>query len=123
MKALDGPNAEFIFPAIGQGHRNAYPESTYGGVIFGYSADSIRIFVPANDTGTMISIPENWGTADYNQVSNNVEIVVTVWSTTDDGSYTYARIVLAQWRKQFQYYVMRCRLLNLIHLFSFSRLK
>ncbi|KAK2141420.1 hypothetical protein LSH36_1104g00007 [Paralvinella palmiformis] len=92
VKALDGPNAEFIFPAIGQGHRNAYPESTYGGVIFGYSADSIRIFVPANDTGTMISIPENWGTADYNQVSNNVEIVVTVWSTTDDGLSKRSRL-------------------------------
>ncbi|KAK2160771.1 hypothetical protein LSH36_127g11019 [Paralvinella palmiformis] len=35
VKALDGPNAGFIFPGIGQAHRNAYPNSTYGGVMFG----------------------------------------------------------------------------------------
>ena len=82
VKALDGPNEGFVFPAVGQVQRNAYPGTSYGGVVFGYSADSIRMFVPADDTGTIIHIPENWGTAEYLQMSNNVEIIVTMWNTT-----------------------------------------
>ena len=81
VKALDGPNEGFVFPAIGQVHRNAYPGTSYGGVVFGYSATNIRIFVPADESGTIIHIPTNWGTAGYNQTSNNVEIAVKMWNT------------------------------------------
>ncbi|KAK2160765.1 hypothetical protein LSH36_127g10002 [Paralvinella palmiformis] len=81
VKALSGPNVDFIFSAVGQGQRNVYPGTTYGGVLFGYSAKSIRIFVPANETGTRIQIPENWGTTEYSQMSDDVEIIVTIWKT------------------------------------------
>ena len=80
VKALDGPNQGFVFPAIGQAHRNAYPSTTYGGVVFGYSEDKIRIFVPADETGTIIHVSPSWGQGRYNQSSNNVEIIVNIWS-------------------------------------------
>lgn len=51
--------------------------------MFAYSAENIRIFVPANDTGSLIHIPENWGTQEYNQISNNVQIIVSIWTTVD----------------------------------------
>ena len=82
VRALDGPNSGFIFPGIGQAHRNAYAGSSYGGVVFGYSTNNIRIFVPRDETGTLIHIPDNWGDLGHNQTSNRCEITVKMWSFT-----------------------------------------
>ncbi|KAK2158979.1 hypothetical protein LSH36_161g16045, partial [Paralvinella palmiformis] len=84
VKALDGPNGGFLFPASGQAHRNAFSGTTYSGLLFAYSTDSIRIFVPANDTGTMIHLPDNWDETRYTQMSNTVEIIINIWTITSD---------------------------------------
>ncbi|KAK2160769.1 hypothetical protein LSH36_127g10011 [Paralvinella palmiformis] len=99
VKALDGPNKDFVFSAIGQIHRNAYPGTTYGGVAFAYSADKIRIFVPANETGSIIHVPDNWGTDEYIQTSNNVEITVKIWSTNFASLCSFQRSTIGRFQK------------------------
>ena len=92
VKALDGPNEGFIFPAAGQVHRNAYLGLMYGGIVFAYSADSMRIFVPSAVDGTAILISDHWGSPNYTQMSNNIEVIVKIWSSASATYREYIRI-------------------------------
>jgi hypothetical protein len=56
---------------------------SYGGVIYGYNNDSIRLWRPANVPNAYIAnVGQDWGNGVNQQASRNADVIIRVWSFT-----------------------------------------
>ena len=60
---------------------------SYGGVVYAYDARVLRVWRPADTTGTALCIGSQMGHGVNSQATNNVDLIITVWTlgtTTGD---------------------------------------
>lgn len=66
IRAIDGNNEGFVFEGTGaEMQTDESPQETYGGVLFGYSEDRIRLWVPSRHNGAssgyIVNVGNGWG--------------------------------------------------------------
>ncbi|XP_060579503.1 uncharacterized protein LOC132736394 [Ruditapes philippinarum] len=87
VKAVDGPNKDFIFKALGNGERDDDSSEMYGGIIYIYNEVNVRIMAPNKvnhgDQGAAIYTGESpyWRGINY-QISFEAEVKVRCWEPT-----------------------------------------
>ncbi|XP_060579502.1 uncharacterized protein LOC132736393 [Ruditapes philippinarum] len=87
VKAVDGPNKDFIFKALGNGERDDDSSEMYGGIIYIYNEVDVRIMAPNKvnhgDQGAAIYTGESpyWRGINY-QISFEAEVKVRCWEPT-----------------------------------------
>lgn len=85
VRAIDGPNAGFIFEGMGaaQSDDDGDPSSEYGGLIYAYNQQAVRLWAPdqnnALQTGRIIFVGDGWGGEVNGQASQTAEVRVLVW--------------------------------------------
>lgn len=81
-KATDGNNNGFIFEAMGSAQADDEDDS-YGGVIFAYNQNTVRIWAPDknnNDAnGRIINLGDGWGGEVNTQQSQTAQVRVLAW--------------------------------------------
>lgn len=77
-EALSGENAGFRFPAVGLQTVDESLGNTYGGMTLGYSATSVRVFLPSGIDGYIINVDEQWGNATNAQHSKDAVITIVI---------------------------------------------
>lgn len=71
-----------MFPASGA-VQNDETVSSFGGVIYSASSDTLRIWTPVSTgPGYLLYISSDWGNARYNQASKTATLVIHVWKST-----------------------------------------
>ena len=81
VRARDGPNRNFIFEGTGaQPGDNDLPNDDYGGVIYAWNENYVRLWAPTraggNVNGRIISVFDGWGNGINNQQSNTAWVKV-----------------------------------------------
>ncbi|XP_069114437.1 uncharacterized protein [Argopecten irradians] len=79
VKATDGPNVNYLFPATGA-VQNAKTTGAYGGLVYSYSTSGIKLWQPPRYNGYLIYVNDNWGGGAFGQSSNSAQLVVRAWS-------------------------------------------
>ena len=83
VKAIDGDNQDFIFEGMGCAQNDDDTGSQYGGVIFGYSDQHVRLWAPDqnnhSDLGRIIFIGDGWGGGKKQQNSDLADVRVLAW--------------------------------------------
>lgn len=89
VRAMDGPNAGYIFEARGDAQRGRR-YGNYGGVVYGYDSRSVRILLPDgrqsspySQRGFAVYVPEGFGPSTRQQRSFRAAIRVQVWSANE----------------------------------------
>nr|VFJ57036.1 MAG: Collagen triple helix repeat-containing protein [Candidatus Kentron sp. FW] len=81
VKAIDGANNGFIFEGLGGGGDDE--QDQYGGVIFAYDQNRVRIWAPdrnnASANGYIIWVHDGWGGEKNYQYSHTAQVKVLVW--------------------------------------------
>ncbi|XP_070570349.1 von Willebrand factor D and EGF domain-containing protein-like [Ptychodera flava] len=85
-RAVDGPNAGFLFHGVGSAQIDDDENVDYGGVVYSYNEQTVRLWVPTvynnnnnNNRGYVIYTGGSlWGTPHY-QVSHSAEVKVDAW--------------------------------------------
>nr|XP_022344590.1 uncharacterized protein LOC111137430 isoform X2 [Crassostrea virginica] len=81
VRADTGENRGFLFPAAGA-VQNDETVSSFGGVVYSSSRDSLRIWTPASPgPGYLLYINNDWGNSMYPQSSKTATLVVHVWKS------------------------------------------
>lgn len=82
VRMVDGPNEGRIFRARGNAQKIDY-YGTYGGVVYGFTADQVRVWLPSRSgsghTGFAGLIGRGWGGEQHSQRSLEVDIRVMAW--------------------------------------------
>jgi len=84
VRAVDGNNLGFIFEGMGNAQSDDdEPSGSYGGLIFGYNPNKIRLWAPTlsnnSSLGRIINIQDGWGNEQFSQDSNNAQVRVLAW--------------------------------------------
>jgi len=83
VKAFDGENNGFIFEGSGSAQGDDDSDHNYGGVVFAYNDNKVRLWAPdknnANSAGSIINIFEGWGGEVNTQSSHEADVKVLVW--------------------------------------------
>ena len=74
----DGQNSGFCFTGIGSS-QSSPSRSSYGGLIYAYNSEFVRIWAPTNQNGHVVFVKDGWGGEMKVQESNDAEVVVEVW--------------------------------------------
>ena len=98
VQALDGDNAGFKFAGAGAALQTDSRSNTYyGGVVFGYNSEKVRVWAPSlnggSSEGTMINIGKGWGNEAHSQFSTSAMVNVRVFEDDqpdwDSGYFTF----------------------------------
>ena len=77
-KPRNGNNTAFCFNGIGSS-QSSPSRSSYGGLIFAYNSEFVRIWAPSDQNGHIVFVKDGWGGEVNTQESNEAEVVVEVW--------------------------------------------
>ncbi|KAK3086701.1 hypothetical protein FSP39_022193 [Pinctada imbricata] len=87
VKAIDGNNKGFSFPASGA-VQNAHDRGEYGGVVYSYSTNKLRYWLPPlkqtnvnGPQGRLIYINDEYGGGHFQQGSLSAELAIHVWKS------------------------------------------
>nr|VFK57426.1 MAG: hypothetical protein BECKTUN1418F_GA0071002_111511 [Candidatus Kentron sp. TUN] len=82
VKAIDGANNGFIFEGSGSAQSDDDSSNNYGGVIFAYNQNYVRIWAPdkSNDgrAGSIVNVYDGWGGEVHSQSSHTAQVKVSV---------------------------------------------
>ena len=76
---MTGDNKDFTFPAIGQVPGPVPSNIPYGGLAFGFSEDTLRLYVPSQGAGTVVCVSDYWGSGQHTSYTNDVKVTVRIW--------------------------------------------
>ena len=84
--STEGDNANFVFEGTGACQNDGRdPDGPFGGVIFAYNKESIKIWVPKtsprNRMASVIFVGGGWGGNKYSQSSFEAKVTVEAWKT------------------------------------------
>ena len=77
-KPPQGDNSDFCFNGIGSSQSSPFI-SSYGGLVFAYNAELVRIWAPTDSNGHVVFVKDGWGGEVNTQESDEAEVVVEVW--------------------------------------------
>ncbi|XP_022804407.1 uncharacterized protein LOC111341691 [Stylophora pistillata] len=77
-KPTGGNNSGFCFNGIGSS-QSSPSKSSFGGLIFAYNSEFVRIWAPSDLKGHVVFVKDGWGGEVNTQESNEAEVVVEVW--------------------------------------------
>jgi hypothetical protein len=79
---LNGSNAAFAFEGLGSAQSDD-DNSFYGGVVYGFNENNVRIWVPSkndgNSNGYVIWVKDGWGGEINTEKSFSADIVIEAW--------------------------------------------
>ena len=78
--ANGGNNQGFSFDAIGSS-QDASNRSAYGGLIYAYNDEYVRVWAPTDRNGHIIYVKDGWGGERNTQVSNEAVVFVEIWAS------------------------------------------
>ena len=73
-----GHNSDFCFNGIGSS-QSSPSRSSYGGLIFAYNSEFVRIWAPTDPRGHVVFVKDGWGGEVNTQESDEAEVVVEIW--------------------------------------------
>jgi hypothetical protein len=80
--SLNGSNAAFAFEGLGSAQSDD-DNSFYGGVVYGFNENNVRIWVPSkndgNSNGYVIWVKDGWGGEINTEKSFSADIVIEAW--------------------------------------------
>nr|VFK69963.1 MAG: Collagen triple helix repeat-containing protein [Candidatus Kentron sp. TUN] len=83
VKAIDGANNGFIFEGSGSAQSDDDDANNYGGVVFAYDQNRVRIWAPDknnnNREGSIVNVQDGWGGEVNSQRSHTAQVKVLVW--------------------------------------------
>lgn len=77
-KPRGGHNGDFCFNGIGSS-QSSPSRGSYGGVIFAYNSEFVRVWAPTDPNGHVVFVKDGWGGEVNTQESDEAEVVVEVW--------------------------------------------
>ena len=91
-KPRSGNNNGFCFNGIGSS-QSSPSRSSYGGLIFAYNSEFIRIWAPSDPKGHVVFVKDGWGGEENTQESNEAEVVVEVWKDGPAPTYQMEHVI------------------------------
>ena len=91
-RAIDGNNEGFVFEAMGNAQSDDDIGNSYGGLVFGYNDENVRLWAPESngfEVGCIIHVAEGWGGEVNAQESKTAEVRVLARSTLPCGDPDY----------------------------------
>ena len=83
----DGDNAGFKFEGTGVCQNDGLKSGQYGGVMFSYNKDTIRLWAPSNRIGQVIFVGQGWGGNENSQSSWQAEVTIEAWKDGPEPSF------------------------------------
>eukprot|EP00937_MAST-01D_sp_MAST-1D-sp2_P000675 g675.t1 len=102
-RAIDGPNKGFVFEGVGaqQADDDTWRQP-YAGVMYGYSKDRVRVWVPASNTqtrsmsrGFIIATDPGWGGGVNPQQSKEADVRIMAWRDDQDPDFDSGWVEMA----------------------------
>ena len=76
--ARNGSNQGFSFDAIGSS-QDSSSRSGYGGLIYAYNDECVRVWAPTDPSGRVIFVKDGWGGEVHAGESDEAEVFVKIW--------------------------------------------
>ncbi|KXJ23721.1 uncharacterized protein LOC110249945 [Exaiptasia diaphana] len=87
-----GPNKGFVFEGVGVNHVDA-KYTSYGGVIFAYNSEYIRIWAPNNRSGYIIFVKDGWGREKNAQQTSKAIVFVQMWKSGPEPNFEIDTVI------------------------------
>lgn len=90
--AVDGDNEGYIFEGVGGAQSDDSFGNTYGGIVFGYSNETIRLWAPDSSSttgGSIINVADGWGGEENAQSSSSAMVRVVANTNHTCGAADY----------------------------------
>ena len=96
VKAIDGPNKDFIFYGVGCGVADD-EDDHYTGIVFAYDTNRVRLWAPDDSNagkngGYAVGVEDGWGGEVNVQLSRSASVRVLAWRNSPDGSPDYKTV-------------------------------
>lgn len=84
IRAINGPNKGYIFSPHGVAPRDDDDRGSYGGLVYAYNEQSVRLWAPTPapggaESGYIILIGDGWGNETAYYASHTADVRVLVW--------------------------------------------
>ena len=84
VKAVDGANVDYVFNGWGVPQSSGYTIKEYGGLVYAYNENTVRLWAPSQATGHIISVTNGWGGGVNTQQSLVAQVRVEARLATDE---------------------------------------
>ena len=84
VKAVDGANVDYVFNGWGVPQSSGYTIKEYGGLVYAYNENTVRLWAPSQATGHIISVTNGWGGGVNTQQSLDAQVRVEARLETDE---------------------------------------
>lgn len=87
-----GPNKGFAFEAVGVNHVDS-KFTSYGGLIYAYNSEYIRIWAPNDPSGSIIFIKDGWGRETNAQQTGKAVVFVEMWKSGPEPNFQIDTVI------------------------------
>lgn len=87
-----GANQGFCFNGIGVNQVDS-SHTSYGGIIYAYNSEYIRVWAPTQPSGHIIFIKDGWGGGRYSQQSDEALVVVEIWASGPEPNFQIDTVI------------------------------
>lgn len=87
-----GPNKGFAFEGVGVNHVDSNYTS-YGGIIYAYNSEYIRIWAPNDPSGSSIFIKDGWGRGKNAQQTSKAFVFVEMWKYGPEPNFQIETVI------------------------------
>ncbi|XP_048577652.1 uncharacterized protein LOC5509903 isoform X2 [Nematostella vectensis] len=91
-KPQSGPNQGFCFNGVGA-NQASYQHSSYGGLIYAYNSEFVRVWAPTSPNGFIVFIKDGWAGEKNAQQLNEAHVFVEVWGKGPEPNFDIDTVI------------------------------
>ena len=99
VKAESGANAGYVFEGWGAQQADDDVPGNYGGIVFGYDGNNVRLWAPTasngHSRGYLVNVASGWAGTKNSQSTHNAKVRVMAWHGTRSPSYESGWLAMA----------------------------
>jgi len=88
VQATGGPNNGFKFPARGNAMADDDGRKDYGGLVYAYNNQNVRLWAASGPGGRIVHVNDGWGGERYSYTSSSARVRVRAWRARTPPAFT-----------------------------------